>query len=142
MMGTIAASCVSNFCKAKAKERGAADPLRPYKAQEGANYGIPDFSCRRSNDGTLRADHNRLFETARMVTANLSPRSVGALFSDNGNSALTARIITRPQRQVIFVCALPRASGSASDIDGLCAGEATIRKGKFPLGATLRPSQQ
>ena len=70
-MGTIAASCVSNFCKAKAKERGAPDRSQPYKAHKGAKYGIPDFNGRGSNDGALRADHNRLFETARMVTANL-----------------------------------------------------------------------
>jgi hypothetical protein len=40
------------------------------KTDKGAKYGIPDSSCRRINDGALRADHNRLFETARMVTAN------------------------------------------------------------------------
>ncbi len=37
---------------------------------KGANYGIPDFSCGRINDGAVRANHSGLFETARMVTAN------------------------------------------------------------------------
>jgi hypothetical protein len=37
---------------------------------KGADYGIPDFSCRRINDGALRANHSGLFETARMVKAN------------------------------------------------------------------------
>jgi hypothetical protein len=37
---------------------------------KGANYGIPDFSCCRINDGAVRANHSGLFETARMVTAN------------------------------------------------------------------------
>jgi hypothetical protein len=40
MTRNIAASCVSNFCKAKAKERGARDPSPPYKAHKGAKYGI------------------------------------------------------------------------------------------------------
>ena len=40
--------------------------LNPVK---GDQYGIPDFSCRRSSDGALRADHRWLPETARMVTA-------------------------------------------------------------------------
>ncbi len=31
MTRNIAASCVSNFCKAKRKKRGARDPLPPYK---------------------------------------------------------------------------------------------------------------
>jgi hypothetical protein len=31
---------------------------------KGANYGIPDFSCRRINDGDLRGNHSGLFETA------------------------------------------------------------------------------
>jgi hypothetical protein len=31
MTRNIAASCVSNFCKAKAKERGARNPSAPYK---------------------------------------------------------------------------------------------------------------
>lgn len=57
----------NNFCKAKDKERGAPDPLRPYKAHKGTNYGIPDLSCRRSNDGALCVNHSRLPETARMV---------------------------------------------------------------------------
>jgi hypothetical protein len=37
MTGTIAASCVSNFCKAKAKKRGAREPSPPYKGHKGAN---------------------------------------------------------------------------------------------------------
>jgi hypothetical protein len=36
---------------------------------KGVKYGIPDFSCRRINDGAVRANHSGLFETARMVTA-------------------------------------------------------------------------
>jgi hypothetical protein len=36
---------------------------------KGANYGIPDFSCRRINDGAVRTNHSGLFETARMVIA-------------------------------------------------------------------------
>ena len=70
-MGAIAASCVSNFCKAKAKERGARDSSSRYKVHKGVKYGIPDSSCPLINDGALRTDHRRLFETARMVTANL-----------------------------------------------------------------------
>ena len=38
--------------------------------------------------------------------------------------------------QATLVCALPHAFGSASDRDGLCAEAATIRKGRFPSGAT------
>jgi hypothetical protein len=72
MTRNIAASCVSNFCKAKGKERGARDPSPRYKAHKGAKYGISDFSCRRINNGALRADHRRLPETARMVTLTLS----------------------------------------------------------------------
>jgi hypothetical protein len=45
-------------------------PGRVTKAHQGDDYGVPDFSCGRSNDGALRADHSGLFETARMVTAN------------------------------------------------------------------------
>ena len=71
MTGTIAASRVSNLCTAKAKERGAPDPPRRYKAHIGANYGIPDSSWRCINDGAVRDDHRRLYEAARMVTANL-----------------------------------------------------------------------
>ena len=41
------------------------------KAQKRDNYGIPDFSCGRIDDGAVRADHHGLFETARMVTDNL-----------------------------------------------------------------------
>ena len=70
MTGNITASCVSNFCKVKDKERGAQDPSPPYKADKGAKYGIPDSSCSSSNDGALRADHRRLPETAGMVTIN------------------------------------------------------------------------
>jgi hypothetical protein len=40
------------------------------KRVKGDQYGIPDFSCGRSNDGAVRADHRGLFETARMVTDN------------------------------------------------------------------------
>ena len=68
MMGNIAASRLSKFCEAKRKERGARDPSPPYKGHKGAKYGIPDSSCRRINDGALRADHSGLPETARMVT--------------------------------------------------------------------------
>jgi hypothetical protein len=60
----------TNFCKAKGKERGAREPSSSYKRYKGANYGIPDCSCRRSNDGALRANHRRLPETGRMVTVN------------------------------------------------------------------------
>ena len=63
-LGLIAASCMSNFCKAKGKEGGALDPLSSYKGQKGANYGIPDSSCCRISGGVLRADHHRLPETA------------------------------------------------------------------------------
>jgi len=35
------------------------------------SYGIRDFSCRRIDDGTLRANHSGLFEPARMVTLSL-----------------------------------------------------------------------
>jgi hypothetical protein len=70
MVGKIAASRVSNFCEGKAKKRGARDPSPPYKGYKGAKYGIPDSSCRRINDGALRADHRGLPETARMVTIN------------------------------------------------------------------------
>jgi hypothetical protein len=37
MIGGIAACFVSNFCKEKAKECGARNPLQPYKAQKGAS---------------------------------------------------------------------------------------------------------
>ena len=37
MTGNIAASCVSNFCKVKDKERGARDLSPPYKGHKGAN---------------------------------------------------------------------------------------------------------
>jgi len=40
------------------------------KAHKEDNYGVPDLSCRRINDGALRANHSGLFETARMVIAN------------------------------------------------------------------------
>jgi len=40
------------------------------KQVKGDNYGIPDISRRRSNDGALRVHHNRVFETARVVTSN------------------------------------------------------------------------
>ncbi len=42
------------------------------KAGQGGNYGVPDFSRCRIDDGALRANHNRLSETARMVIANRS----------------------------------------------------------------------
>src|SRR5262249_16300477 len=67
MIGTVAASCVRNFWKAKGKECGACDPSPPYKPHKGAKYGIPDLSWRRINDGALRAHHSRLSETNRMV---------------------------------------------------------------------------
>ena len=60
----------SNFCKAKAKKRGAREPSPPYKAHKGAKYGIPDSNGRRIDDGALRGNHSGLFETARMVKAN------------------------------------------------------------------------
>ena len=41
--------------------------LNPVK---GDTYGIPDFNCRRIDDGTLRTNHIGLSETARMVTDN------------------------------------------------------------------------
>jgi hypothetical protein len=34
------------------------------KTGKGANYGIPDSSCRRINDGALRADHSGLLKAA------------------------------------------------------------------------------
>ena len=34
------------------------------KTVKGAKYGTPDSSCRRINDGAVRADHRRLPETA------------------------------------------------------------------------------
>ena len=34
------------------------------------NYGVPDLSRRRIDDGAVRANYSGLFETARMVTAN------------------------------------------------------------------------
>lgn len=40
------------------------------KARKGDKYGKPDFSCRHSNDGALRADHSGLLKAARMVTTN------------------------------------------------------------------------
>ena len=43
---------------------------RVTKAGQGGNYGVPDFTCRRINDGALRGNHRGLFETARMVKAN------------------------------------------------------------------------
>jgi hypothetical protein len=43
---------------------------RVTNAKKEINYGIPDFSCRRINDGALRSNHRGLFEAARMVTAN------------------------------------------------------------------------
>ena len=46
------------------------NPWPGYKCQKGDNYGIPDFSRRRSSDGALRTNHHRLYEAARMVTAN------------------------------------------------------------------------
>ena len=74
MTGTVAASCVRNFWKAKGKECAACDPSPPYKAHKGAKYGIPDLSCRRINDGALRAHHSRLSETIGMVNdAVMSP---------------------------------------------------------------------
>jgi hypothetical protein len=39
------------------------------KAHKGANYGIPDFTYRRIDDGALRANHSGLSKAARMVTA-------------------------------------------------------------------------
>ena len=68
MVGPMAVSRVSNFCKAKGKKRGARDPSPPLNRHKGAKYGIPDSSWRRSNGGALRADHHRLPETAGMVT--------------------------------------------------------------------------
>jgi hypothetical protein len=68
----MAASILNNFCKAKGKKRGARNPTSPYQTLKGANYGIPDFSYRRIDDGALRADHSGLSETARMVIANHS----------------------------------------------------------------------
>ena len=62
----------ANFCTAKAKERGARDPLPPYKGHKGAKYGIPDSGGRRIDDGALRGNHRGLFQTARMVKANLN----------------------------------------------------------------------
>ena len=43
---------------------------RVTKAKKGDNHGIPDFSCRRINDGALRTNYRGLLETARMVKAN------------------------------------------------------------------------
>jgi hypothetical protein len=37
---------------------------------KGDQYGIPDFSCGRIDDGSVRADHRGLFETAGMVIDN------------------------------------------------------------------------
>jgi hypothetical protein len=45
------------------------------KTGKGAKYGIPDSSCRRRNDGTLRADHRWLPETARMVNSQQQMRN-------------------------------------------------------------------
>jgi hypothetical protein len=72
MKRNIPPSCLSNFCKAKDKERGALDSSPPYKGHEGAKYGIPDSSRRRINDRALRAHHRRLPETARMVTDSIT----------------------------------------------------------------------
>ena len=43
------------------------------KAHKGDNYGTPDSSCRRSNDGALRTDHSGLLKAARMV--NIQPQN-------------------------------------------------------------------
>lgn len=67
---SITASRLSNFCKAKDKERAARNSWSRYEPRQGANYGVPDFSCSCINDGAVRADHNRLLEAARMVIAN------------------------------------------------------------------------
>jgi len=40
------------------------------KVAQGGNYGVPDFSRCRINDGALRANHNRLLEAVRMVIIN------------------------------------------------------------------------
>ena len=59
----------ANFCKAKAKERGARHPSPRYKAHKGANHGYL-ISCCYRDDGALRVNHRGLFETPRMVTAH------------------------------------------------------------------------
>jgi hypothetical protein len=59
------------FLQSKRQGMGSTKPivalLKPVK---GDQYGIPDFSCRRINDGALLANYSGLFETARMVTDN------------------------------------------------------------------------
>ena len=57
---------------AKEKPRNVEHEIRRRltKDTKEVNYGIPDSSWRRISDGALRADHHRLFETARMVTVS------------------------------------------------------------------------
>ena len=58
------------FAKQKARNAQHKIAWRLTKNGKGAKYGIPDFSCRRINDGALLANYSGLFETARMVTDN------------------------------------------------------------------------
>ena len=57
---------------AKQNARNAQHEIPPHltKAGKGVNYGIPDISWRRRDDGALRSNHRGLFKTARMVTVN------------------------------------------------------------------------
>jgi hypothetical protein len=66
----ISAAACAIFAKQNAKDGQHETHPHLTKSGKGDNYGIPDSSCRRINDGALRVDHSRLPETARMVTIN------------------------------------------------------------------------
>jgi hypothetical protein len=52
------------FAKQKARNAEHKRAWRLIKTGKGAKYGIPDSSCRRINDGALRADHSGLLKAA------------------------------------------------------------------------------
>ena len=78
---------------------------RVTKTGKGAKYGIPDSSCRRINDGALRADHGGLPGTTRMVTYSLAdqPTSVTGrtTSTDSGHDRGRTHRIARQSARVL-----------------------------------------
>ena len=68
--GNHGCSVLEQFLQSKRQGTPSTKRQVALSRPQGITYGIPDCSCRRIDDGALRADHSGLFETARMVTAN------------------------------------------------------------------------
>ena len=117
-----------NFCTAKDKCGGAGKRSSHYKSHQGGKYATPDFTRGRVDDGSLRADHRRLFILCWAARASnvlitpllLNDRARFAHVNGDEHSLKSARAFRSR-------CQLHRKRESRRDVNGCDARRIRLR---------------